>query len=155
MTAHRLPRKFTGRHAAMLIVAFFAVVIVVNVTMAKLAIATFGGTVVDNSYVASQHFNRWLDDSAADHALGWKVDLARGADTSLEAQLVDAAGAPLDHARVTVHVEHPLGARPPQDLVLAEIAPGTYRAELAPGRWRVWLKANARGHDWRALGDVP
>ena len=155
MTAHRLPLKFTGRHAAMLIVAFFAVVIVVNVTMAKLAIATFGGTVVDNSYVASQHFNRWLDDSAADRALGWKVDLARGADTSLEAQLVDAAGAPLDHARVTVHVEHPLGARPPQDLVLAEIAPGTYRAELAPGRWRVWLKANARGHDWRALGDVP
>ena len=155
MTAHRLPRKFTGRHAAMLIVAFFAVVIVVNVTMAKLAIATFGGTVVDNSYVASQHFNRWLDDSAADRALGWKVDLARGADTSLEARLVDAAGAPLDHARVTVHVEHPLGARPPQDLVLAEIAPGTYRAELAPGRWRVWLRAIARGHAWHALGDVP
>ncbi|GAC1406821.1 MAG: FixH family protein [Novosphingobium sp.] len=147
--------KFTGRHAAMVIVAFFAVVIVVNVMMAKLAIATFGGTVVDNSYVASQHFNAWLDSSAADRALGWKVELARGPDKSLEARLVDATGAPLDHARVAVHVEHPLGARPPQDLVLAEIAPGTYRVELASGRWRVWLKADARGHAWHALGDVP
>ena len=152
MTVHR---TFTGRHAAMVIVAFFAVVIVVNVVMAKLAIATFGGTVVDNSYVASQRFNRWLDNSAADHALGWKVELSRGADKSLEARLVNSAGAPLDRARVTVHVEHPLGGRPPQDLVLAEIAPGTYRAELAPGRWRVCLKADACGHAWHALGDVP
>ncbi|WP_295630668.1 FixH family protein [Novosphingobium sp.] len=155
MTAQRAPRKFTGRHAAMVIAGFFAVVIVVNVTMAKLALATFGGTVVDNSYVASQHFNAWLDDSAADRALGWKVELARAPNQSLEARLVDSAGAPLDHARVAVHVEHPLGAKPPQDLVLAEIAPGTYRAELGPGRWRVWLKADARGHAWHALGDVP
>ena len=155
MSGQRTVRPFTGRHAAMLIVAFFAVVIVVNVTMAKLAMATFGGTVVDNSYVASQHFNQWLDSSAADRALGWKIELARGADGSLEARLTDSAGAPLDRARVSVHTEHPLGARPPQNLLLAEIAPGTYRAELAPGRWRVWLKAEARGHAWHAIGDVP
>ena len=165
MTAQRSLRKFTGpprsrgeftgRHAAMLIVAFFAVVIVVNVIMAKLAIATFGGTVVDNSYVASQHFNQWLDTSAADRALGWKVDLTRAPDGSLEARLTDSAGAPLDRARVWAHTEHPLGARPPQDLVLAEVAPGAYRARLAPGRWRVWLKAQARGHAWHAIGDVP
>jgi len=147
--------KFTGRHAAMLIVAFFAVVIVVNVVMAKLAIATFGGTVVDNSYVASQHFNQWLDTSAADRALGWKVELARATDGSLEARLTDSANAPLETAKVTAHVEHPLGAKPPQDLVLSEVSPGTYHARLALGRWRVWLKADARGHAWHAIGDVP
>ncbi len=139
----------------MLIVSFFAVVIVVNVVMAKLAIATFGGTVVDNSYVASQHFNQWLETSAADRALGWKVELARGTDGALEARLTDSAGAPLDAAKVTVHVEHPLGAKPPQDLVLHEVAPGDYRTKLAAGRWRVWLKADARGHAWHAIGDVP
>lgn len=165
MTVTREPRpftgpprssgKFTGRHAAMLIVTFFAVVIVVNLVMAKLAIATFGGTVVDNSYVASQHFNQWLDTSAADRALGWKVALVRAPDGSLQARLIDSAGAPLDHARVAIHAEHPLGGRPPQDLVLREVAPGDYRAALAPGRWRVWLKADARGHAWHAIGDVP
>ncbi len=155
MSVAKAPRRFTGAHATMLIMAFFAVVIAVNVTMAKLAISTFGGTVVDNSYVASQHFNAWLESGAADRALGWKVELARGTDGSLEARLTDSAGAPLDQARVRAHVEHPLGARPPQDLVLAEIMPGTYRAQLAPGRWRVWLKADARGHAWHAIGDVP
>jgi nitrogen fixation protein FixH len=42
---------------AMILVAFFAVVIAVNLLMARLAISTFGGVVVENSYVASQHFN--------------------------------------------------------------------------------------------------
>ena len=50
----------TGRHVAAIFVAFFAVVIAVNVLMASYAVGGFGGTVVDNSYVASQRFNGWL-----------------------------------------------------------------------------------------------
>ncbi|MFP5454579.1 MAG: FixH family protein, partial [Alphaproteobacteria bacterium] len=53
-------RGFTGRHMAASMVGFFTVVIAVNVTMATVASHSFGGTVVDNSYVASQRFNRWL-----------------------------------------------------------------------------------------------
>jgi nitrogen fixation protein FixH len=51
---------FTGRHMAITIVGFFLVVIVVNLAMARMATSTFGGVVVENSYVASQHYNRWL-----------------------------------------------------------------------------------------------
>jgi hypothetical protein len=57
------PRPFTGRHMAMIMIAFFGVVIAVNVLMARFAVSTFGGVVVENSYVASQHFNRWLDEA--------------------------------------------------------------------------------------------
>ena len=53
-------RPFTGYHMTAILVAFFGVVIVVNFVMARYAVATFGGTVVDNSYVASQEFNGWL-----------------------------------------------------------------------------------------------
>lgn len=164
MTTARAPRpftgpplssgKFTGRHAAVLIVAFFAVVIAVNVTMARLASSTFGGTVVDNSYVASQRFNAWLDQSAADKALGWKAETGRGADGALEVRLVDNAGAPIAGARVIVHAEHPLGARPPVDARLIEATPGLYRAALPAGRWHLWLTAAARGHEWRTVGEV-
>ena len=55
-----MQRAFTGRHMAAIMVAFFGVVIVVNLLNARLASSTFGGEVVENSYVASQDFNRWL-----------------------------------------------------------------------------------------------
>jgi nitrogen fixation protein FixH len=66
-------RKFTGWHMTGILVAFFGVVVSVNVFMAQAAISTFGGTVVDNSYVASQKFNGWLDKAEAQKALGWTV----------------------------------------------------------------------------------
>jgi nitrogen fixation protein FixH len=53
-------RQFTGGTWRRM-VAFFGVVIAVNLTMARLAIGSFGGVVVENSYVASQKFNGWLD----------------------------------------------------------------------------------------------
>lgn len=52
----RPPGPFNGRHMTAILVAFFAVVIAVNVLMARFIICTFGGVVVENSYVASQHF---------------------------------------------------------------------------------------------------
>lgn len=150
----RPPRPFTGRHAAAVIVGFFAVVIAVNVTMARLASSTFGGTVVDNSYVASQRFNAWLDRSEADKALGWTAGFGRDAAGAAQVRLSDAQGQPLTGARVTIHAEHPLGARPPVDVTLTEAAPGAYRAALPAGRWRVWLAATARGHEWHTVGEV-
>ena len=64
-------RGFTGRHMTAILVVFFGVVIAVNFTMARYARATFGGLVVENSYVASQEFNQWLDEAEAGDALGW------------------------------------------------------------------------------------
>jgi nitrogen fixation protein FixH len=40
--------KFTGWHMTTILVAFFGVVIAVNFFMARMAVGTFGGTVVDN-----------------------------------------------------------------------------------------------------------
>ena len=42
-------RRFTGWHMTTILVAFFAVVITVNIVMARFALSTFGGTVVENS----------------------------------------------------------------------------------------------------------
>ncbi|MFM5947692.1 MAG: FixH family protein, partial [Novosphingobium sp.] len=82
---------FTGRHAAAIIVAFFAVVVAVNVYMARTAIGTFGGVVVDNSYVASQKYNGWLKEAAKEKALGWSAKATRRGDGRL---VVTLEGAP-------------------------------------------------------------
>ena len=66
VAASRGSGPFTGWHMLAICVAFFGVVIAVNVVMADLAISTFSGEVVENSYVASQRFNGWLDEAKAE-----------------------------------------------------------------------------------------
>jgi nitrogen fixation protein FixH len=147
-------RHFTGRHAAMIIVAFFAVVIAVNVFMARMAISTFGGIVVENSYVASQDYNKWLDEAAREKALGWKAAISRGAQGKAVFDLADAQGRPLVGAKVSVNAVHPLGRVPDHALTVGEISPGHYEAALEPGRWRLRVTVTAQGHSWRTVGDL-
>lgn len=63
--------EFTGRHMLMIMLAFFGVIITVNLTMAGFATSTWSGLVVKNSYVASQEFNRKAAAGRAQEALGW------------------------------------------------------------------------------------
>ena len=56
-----MTRQFTGRHMLAILIAFFGTVIAVNMVMAVLATRTFGGLVVENSYVATRQFNGWLE----------------------------------------------------------------------------------------------
>lgn len=146
--------QFTGKHMAAIMVAFFGVVIAVNVLMARLATSTFGGVVVENSYVASQHFNTWLDEAKAEKALGWKALVERTGSDRVEVRLRDAAGRALGGVKLSAVAEHPLGLRADETLAFRESAPGIYEAPLPAGRWRLRLAARARGREWRTVGDV-
>lgn len=129
------PFRFTGWHMLAVLVAFFGIVIAVNVTMATLATQTFGGVVVENSYVASQHFNRWLKEAHAQDQLGWQLK-ADAKDGRVTARIDRVAG-----ATVTATARHPLGLLANIELRFTETAPGEYVAQerLPAGRWRVHL----------------
>lgn len=60
----------TGSKVLIMFVAFFGVIITVNLFMAYQAVSTFPGLEVDNSYVASQTFDK---DREAQIALGWTL----------------------------------------------------------------------------------
>lgn len=128
----RVATPFTGRHMLAIMVAFFGVVIAVNVTMARLADSTFGGTVVDNSYVASQDFNRWLADARAESRLGWTATVRLDDDRRLR------LSGPVTAA--TAVARHPLGRAPERTLTFVP-APGGMIATtpLPAGRWIVRL----------------
>lgn len=142
-----MTRKFTGRHMAVLIVGFFLVVIAVNVVMARFALSTFGGTVVDNSYVAGQRFNGWLRQAEAQKALGWAADVSRGADGRV-ALSATASGDVLDGATVTAVAQHPLGRAPDVALGFRAAGDGRYLSErpLPEGRWNLRVRI-LRGTD--------
>lgn len=139
--------QFTGRHMAAILVCGFAVVIGVNFFMARAAVGTFGGTVVENSYVASQHFNRWLNEAEKERALGWSAALSRTADGRVA---LTTTGAPAGSA-VRADARHPLGRLPDVRLDFAASGPNRYvsTAPLPAGRWILRIEVAGAGERWR------
>lgn len=150
-TRNSSPKGFTGWHMTGTLVAFFAVVIGVNVYMATNAVGTFGGVVVENSYVASQHFNRWLEADKAQAALGWKVAAVRRPDGYVA---VTAEG-PAAGALLSGEARHPLGRMPDRQLAFNPDGKGGYlsRTPLDAGRWTLRLQLTSGTDTWR--GEMP
>lgn len=144
---------FTGKHFAVIIVAFFAVVVSVNVYMARAASSTFGGVVVENSYVASQNFNTWLAEAEQEKALGWAAAATRQADNRI---VVTLTGAPEQGLALTAVARHPLGRAPDRELRFTRQADGSFVSDQAldAGRWRLRLDARAGEQRWRQEQDI-
>ena len=132
-----MTRRFTGWHFTAIIVAFFGVVVAVNLTMAMFATRTFGGVVVENSYVASQKYNGWLDAARKQDQLGWKIE------PSLDDRRHVRVSVSVDGVEVSGFARHPLGRA--RDVVLTFDRFRSIQA-LPPGRWAVHLLVR-RGND--------
>ena len=92
-------KPLTGTKVFLMLVAFFGVVIGVNVTMMKLAIATLPGTDVDSPYAAGLTYDREISAAQDQAARKWQVSahIERRADGNavLQVEARDAAGQPL------------------------------------------------------------
>lgn len=154
-TPKRKPRPFTGRHMTIILVTFFAVVIGVNVLMARFAVSSFGGTVVDNSYVASQNFNDWLAEARAQKALGWTVTVAQDPDGRAIVDARDAGGRMFPDARVTAMARHPLGRLPDRRISFSRAEDGQFVADqrLEDGRWTMVVTVMDGSHHVRVVHD--
>ncbi|WP_242123541.1 FixH family protein [Sphingobium sp. Sx8-8] len=143
-------RRFTGWHMTAILVAFFAVVIAVNVLMATVAVRSFGGTVVENSYVASQKFNGWLAQARAQKKLGWRdaVALDDGRHVRLTLNRTGAS--------VGAVAQHPLGRAADIPLRFREVRPGLYVSDhaLPAGRWQVRFDLRHGGQAMHLLREV-
>lgn len=129
-----MTRKLTGTHVLAIFVLGFGTIISVNVALAVNAVRTFPGLEVANSYVASQS---WEARRRAQDALGWSVDLR------------------VDGPRVTVALRDDAGRALPARAVIGRATSradeqtmrddgsGSLVAEVAPGRWRIDLAAEA------------
>lgn len=148
--ASPLSPPLTGRRFAGLMVGFFGVVIAVNITMARLATGTFGGTVVDNSYVASQRFNGWLAAARAQEQLGWATPL------SLDGGRRVRLGVPGPGFVASGTAHHPLGRAPDIRLSFAADGPAALVATtpLPAGRWQVEIRLSRGPQTKRLLDDL-
>lgn len=128
---------FTGRKMLLVIVTFFGVIIAVNGAMLTLAVQTFGGLVVSNSYVASQNFNNDIAAAQAQPIRNWTIDVTTTSDT-ISIAVRDLNGAFLHGLGPSLTIGRPTHDRNSVSLSLVEAEPGTYTARmtLEPGQWR-------------------
>lgn len=145
-----MQKTFTGRHMTAILVGFFGIVIAVNFSVAGIALHSFSGVVVENSYVASQDFNGWLKDAKTEQNLGWTATVSRDAAGRL---VVETFGMPAS-AKLTALLRRPLGTPEDRTEVLSRIAPNRWVSkELDAGRWIVRIEADADGQHWAS--EVP
>lgn len=135
-------REFTGRHMWFLALAFFGVIIAVNVGMAIVASTSWTGLVVSNSYVASQEFEERRLAHEAQVAAGWNATLTYSPGI-VQLIIVDGAGSPIDLGDVTLQINRPVGGHDDRRVALGRTPDGTYSASvtLASGVWETLVTA--------------
>ena len=133
-------REFTGKHALMIFVGAFGIIISVNIALAVNAVRTFPGLEVKNSYVASQTFDA---QRAAQLALGWSVR-AHARDGQVILSITDAEGAPVEVADLKATVGRATHVK--DDIAPEFVFDGkayVATAELGKGNWNIRMIARA------------
>lgn len=145
-----MPGKFTGYHATVILVGFFAIVIAVNFWMARLATTTFGGALAENGYVASQDYNKWIAQSAAQDRLRWTLR------THVENGRLFIQTKGVSDAAIDVVAEHPLGRMDNRQVAMIATDPSSYRsqAKLPSGRWKLRVIVSKGGASARYLAEI-
>src|SRR5213596_357104 len=96
---HMRTRPLSGRKVLAMLLAFFGVVIGVNIIMMRLAIQTLPGTDVDSAYSASLAYENEIAAARDQNTRNWKVDahIQRSADgsTTLQVEARDNSGEPM------------------------------------------------------------
>lgn len=145
-------RPLTGTKVFLMLVAFFGVVIGVNVTMMKLAIATLPGTDVDSPYAAGLTYDREISAAHEQAARNWRVNahIERSKDggAALQVDARDAGGRPLSGLKFGGRLERPTDKRADLEVELTESGIGIYRgnaAAVAPGQWDLVIEGESRG----------
>ena len=151
------PFRFTGRHMALSMVAFFSVIIAVNLFMATLASSSWTGLVVKNSYVASQQFNVDLAKAREQAKRGWSSQIAYKGD-----RLTISVSRPIWNAPATRQFE----SQPPVDRLTSNwIAKSFFmlrrhpnstgaswqsdRLDLGTGIWMLQVEGEMQGIQYR------
>jgi nitrogen fixation protein FixH len=144
--------RLTGRMVLACVLAFFGVIIAVNVTMMMLAIRTLPGTEVDSAYQSSLNYNAEIAAARRQQEQAWRVasHVERQADgrTVVRVEARDRAGTPATGLVFSALLERPIDKRADRPVALAESPAGIYRGEavdVAPGQWDLVLEAERGG----------
>lgn len=151
MTAHPASKPI-DKYIPWMIVAFFLVVAAVDAVFVTLAVRTHTGVVTEQAYEKGLDYNKAIEASAAQSAMGWTGEIAFKADT-LSFDLKDKDGNGIEGAVVEASIRRPVTKGYDRDIALADKGLGLYQAPLSlplKGQWEVRVYASANGQDFQS-----
>ena len=142
-------RPLTGRMVLFMLLAFFGVVIAVNLTMLRLASSTFSGLGDKNAYIAGLSHNRAIAEARDQDRRGWKIEanLERSAPGRSIVSVVRADAGAYAKVDVSVRFEHPASSRLDRIVALAPAGANAWRAavDLPAGVWDMVIEMRSAG----------
>lgn len=145
MRKSKKPREVTGRTVLLSLVAFFGVVMAVNIVMVKAATSTFGGVETTSSYKAGLMFEREVALAERQDAQHWKIGGTlkrdRAGDAVLNVTARDEKGAPLTGLRAVARLAHLADERLDHVIPLDRTGAGEFRGrtQAQRGAWELLL----------------
>jgi len=143
--------ELTGRMVLIILLAFFGIVIGVNVVLMRAAAVTFGGLETESSYKAGLTFKQETSFAQAQNARGWQVEAKllplAGAATQIEISARDAKGEPIRHLDLAFTLARPTDRRLDVAVPMDEISPGRFRgvANVPAGQWEFVIALSQGG----------
>lgn len=140
--------QITGRHVLIGLIAFFGIVIGVNIIFVSSAVRSFPGEAVEKSYVQGINYNKTLEKREQQKALGWTAQIGEQLSDSNVRQLIvvvqNKDAAPVSGLTMTGRLSEHSDDHQQLDLVFTETTTGEYAAELPVelfGRWTTKVAA--------------
>ncbi len=121
--------QIKGWHVLAGLIAFFGVIIAVNVIFITQATRTFPGESVSHPYEKGIRYNETLEARAQTQKEGWKASISIAENNTVEVQIDNKEG-PVDGLDVSVRLFWPGLPHADQNLKLLPSGPGQYRAKL-------------------------
>jgi nitrogen fixation protein FixH len=145
-----LTRPLTGRSVVVILGLFFGVMFIANGALIYTALTTLHGEEMENSYDASQAYNKQIAAARAQNALGWAVTVdtrQEGEGERVVAEFRDRDGAPIAGLDVKARFVHPFDRSADRVALLASDGQA-YEGVASPlhaGRWTLVVEARQDG----------
>lgn len=150
----RETKQLTGKHVLIMLLAFFGVMIAVNIYFTVVAVKSFRGEDVPRSYRQGLEYNQTLAARGLQKDAGWtghvNVTQAQGVPT-LILQIKDKQGFGISGLELAAKLRHPVDTDRDQPIVFSDIGDGRYRAMpgALEGHWTIEVETMQDGFPFK------
>lgn len=153
------PRELTGKHVLAMLVVFFGIIITVSIVFTTLAVQSFRGEDIKQSYRQGVDYNKTLATRTAQTELGWLAAInvvGTAPNRTLIVKVTAADNQSLPDLIVTGRLRHPTDSGLDRELAFIASDDGLARANLSglAGQWTVLALAENSDGQRRFVYDL-